>query len=110
MPRGRSKEGLLSEAGTRRPGCPVEKRARLLTRGKPSMGVSLQLGEGVLPPTMKLRRLAVCWRVSCGTSSGYPVGGGPGPVGEGEHGLAAPQRMKRGVEVDEHGAGSPAMV
>src|SRR5699024_5060786 len=100
----------LPISGTRRPGSPVEKRSRLLTRGKPSMGVSLQLGEGVLPPTMKLRRVAVCWQVSCGKSSGFPVGGGPGPVGEGEDGLSAPERMKLGVDVDQHGAGSPAMV
>lgn len=86
---GEGEDGLSAEMGTRRPGSPVEKRSRLLTRGKPSMGVSLQLGEGVLPPTMKLRRVAVCWQVGCRKSSGFPAGGGPIPVGEGEFLLKA---------------------
>lgn len=74
------------------------------------MGVSLQLGEGVLPPTMKLRRVAVCWQVSCRKSPGFLAGGGPGPVDQGEDGLSEPERMKFGVDVDQHEAGSPAVV
>lgn len=74
------------------------------------MGVSLQLGEGVLPPTMKLRRVAVCWQAGCRKSPGFPAGGGPGPADQGEDGLSEPERMKFGVDVDQHEAGSPAMV